>query len=72
MTSKISYSNISYYKIALEDFRHKLWMLALSCLGSFLALPVAFLMSNRGYMSRIYNASETTPQERLQHYYINF
>ena len=72
MTSKISYSNISYYKIALEDFRHKLWMLALSCLGSFLALPVAFLMSNRGYMSRIYNASGTTPQERLQHYYINF
>lgn len=73
MTSKISYSKISFYKIAVEDFRHKLWMLALSCLGSFLALPVAFLMSNRSYMNRSYTtAAGTTPQQRLQYYYNDF
>ena len=67
-------SKISYFKIAIEDFRRKLWMLALSCLGSFLALPIAFLMSNRGYLNRIYNntISGSTPQERLRNYYINF
>ena len=39
MTSKRCFS-----RIMLEDFRHKIWMLALSILGNMLALPVAYLM----------------------------
>ena len=42
-------SKISYFKIAIEDLRHRTWMLALSCLGSLLALPVFFLLANRAY-----------------------
>lgn len=34
-----------FFRIMREDFRHKIWMLALSVLGNLLALPVAFLMS---------------------------
>ncbi len=43
-------SKISYFRIALEDLRHRTWMLALSCLGSLLALPVFFLLANRSYV----------------------
>ena len=33
-----------FFKAMKEDLRHKIWMIALSSLGSFLALPVAWLM----------------------------
>ncbi len=42
-------SKISFFNIAREDFRHKTWMLALSCLGSFLALPVLFLLATQDF-----------------------
>lgn len=34
-----------FFKVMREDFRHKVWMLALSILGNMLALPVVFLLS---------------------------
>ncbi|MGN0400748.1 MAG: hypothetical protein ACI4HQ_00640, partial [Acetatifactor sp.] len=34
-----------FFKIMKEDFRHKLWMLALSILGNMLAIPVTFLLT---------------------------
>ena len=33
-----------FFKAMREDLRHKIWMIALSSLGSFLTLPVAWLM----------------------------
>lgn len=33
-----------FFKAMREDLRHKIWMIALSSLGSFLALPVVWLM----------------------------
>lgn len=68
MTSKISFSNI-----AKEDLRRRLWMLALSCLGSFLALPVTFLLVNRNYLDRAsrYTGTLTTDQI-LGEYYVEF
>lgn len=39
MTSKRCFS-----KLLREDFRHKIWMLALSVLGNLLAIPVCFLL----------------------------
>ena len=43
-------SKISLYKLVREDLRHRIWMIALSCLGSFLTCPVMFLfvMQNGG------------------------
>ena len=37
-------SKISLFSIMKEDIRHRLWMVALSFLGSFLALPILLLM----------------------------
>ena len=34
-----------FFRAMKEDLRHKLWMIALSSLGSFLALPVVWLMN---------------------------
>ena len=34
-----------FFKIMKEDFRHKLWMLALSILGNMLAIPVTYLLA---------------------------
>ncbi len=42
-------SKHSFFKYMREDLRHKIWMLALSVLGNFLALPVAYLIMNRSY-----------------------
>ena len=45
-----------FFKAMREDLRHKIWMIALSSLGSFLVLPVAWLMlvsgrnNHSGYM----------------------
>lgn len=33
-----------FFKVMKEDFRHRIWMLALSILGNMLAMPVAYLM----------------------------
>ncbi len=70
-------SKISYFKIALEDVRHRVWMLALSCLGSFLALPVMFLLANSHYMSRYENYCKQAmdiaqAKESLLAMYVNF
>lgn len=56
-------SKISFCKIALEDLRRKNWMLALSALGSFLALPVAFLLFNRDYMRRSMSYSDVHTEQ---------
>ena len=45
-------SKISSFKIAMNDLQHRVWMIALSCLGSLLALPVFFLMTNRFYLDQ--------------------
>lgn len=34
-----------FFRMMREDFRHKLWMLALSVLGNMLAIPVVYLIS---------------------------
>lgn len=34
-----------FFKMMREDFRHKIWMLALSVLGNMLAIPVIYLIS---------------------------
>ncbi len=36
-------------KYMIEDLRHRLWMLALSVLGSFLCMPVAYLLVMGSY-----------------------
>ncbi len=66
-------SKISFFKIAKEDLRRRIWMVALSCLGNFLALPVAFLLLNRDYLDRISrNMSETSDAQRIYGYYMDF
>ena len=66
-------SKISFFNIAREDLRRRIWMLALSCLGSFLALPVTFLLANRNYLSYVNRmTSEITPAVRLETYYSGF
>ena len=44
-----------FFRAMQEDLRHKIWMIALSCLGSFLLFPVAWLIyrSNMGYFEAI-------------------
>lgn len=46
-------SRVSFYKIMREDLRHKTWMVALSCLASFLAMPILFLLSSTLWNNRI-------------------
>ena len=43
-----------FFKAMREDLRHKIWMIALSSLGSFLVLPVAWLMAVSGSNARSY------------------
>lgn len=43
MTSKISTHKISFGKLMKEDLHRRVWMAALSLLGSFITSPVAFL-----------------------------
>ena len=65
MTSRISFSNI-----LKEDLRRRVWMLALSCLASFITLPVTFLLANRSYLERIRHAASAGL--KLQEYYVDF
>lgn len=68
MTSRISFS-----KIAKEDLRRRIWMLALSCLGSFLAMPITFLLANRNYANRMNRlAADVDPVLRIESYYTEF
>jgi hypothetical protein len=46
-------SKISFYKLCKEDLCRRIWMLALSALGSFLALPVSFLITSKEYTYRL-------------------
>lgn len=45
-------SNHLFYKSIKEDLRHRIWLIALSFLGSFLSLPVTWLLAygDSGYM----------------------
>ncbi len=66
-------SKISFFNIAREDLRRRVWMIALSCLGSFLSLPIAFLLSNTGILKRIERAnSNLTDAELMAQYYESF
>lgn len=47
-----------FFKAMMEDLRHKLWMIALSALGNFLLLPVAWLVNRSNMMRRVINSSE--------------
>lgn len=72
MTSKISFSDI-----AREDLRRRVWMLALSCLGSFLSLPVIFLLANRSYLANIERRLTDTmntmsAEDMMAAYYLDF
>lgn len=40
-----------FFRVMKEDFRHRIWMLALSILGNMLAMPVAYLMAMGEYRS---------------------
>ncbi|MBR1930990.1 MAG: hypothetical protein IJ833_05900 [Lachnospiraceae bacterium] len=51
-------SKISYFKIALDDLRHRMWMIALSCTGSLLALPIFFLFANDSYIASYHRVLE--------------
>lgn len=46
-------SRVSFYKVMIQDLRHKIWMIALSCLGSFLAMPVFYLLQVEEWENRI-------------------
>lgn len=48
-------SRVLFYKEMIEDLRRKIWMLALSGLASFMALPVFFLLMSREWNRRISN-----------------
>ena len=64
-------SKISSFSIAKEDLRHRAWMLALSCLGSLLSLPVLFLLANRSYLNS-YTGKGAERLSRLPIVYANF
>lgn len=41
-----------FFRVMKEDFRHRIWMLALSILGNMLAVPVVYLMAMGEYQDR--------------------
>ena len=50
-----------FFKIMKEDFRHKIWMLALSILGNLLAMPVVFLI----YAGNVYSYVDEAQASRI-------
>ena len=46
-------SRVSFYKVMIQDFRHRIWMIALSCLGSFLAMPVFYLLVSKNWVYQV-------------------
>lgn len=49
-------SRVLFCKAMCEDFRHKIWMFALSCLASFMAMPVFYLMLSQNWNDRVERA----------------
>lgn len=54
-------SSRSFFRVMREDMRHKTWMVALSVLGNFIALPVMWLLLTESYDG----LSRTTSREEL-------
>ena len=46
-------SRVSFYKVMIQDLRHRIWMIALSCLGSFLAMPVFYLLVSKNWVYQV-------------------
>ena len=53
-----------FFKAMREDMRHKYWMLALSCIGNFLFIPVAWLIMRDNVIFDGYNM---TPERILRY-----
>lgn len=51
-----------FFRIMGEDFRHKLWMFALSVLGNLLAVPVVYLLGTGSRYGRAATVSGLTYQ----------
>lgn len=60
-----------FYKSMKEDLRHKIWMLALSLLGSFLAMPIIWLLKfgDVGFQSVPMLAAEPQDYTRVISFY---
>ena len=48
-------SRALFYKGMIEDLRHRIWMIALSCLASFMAFPVVYLLAKQEWDRRLGN-----------------
>ena len=48
-------SRALFCKGMMEDLRHRIWMIALSCLASFMAFPVLYLLVKQDWDRRIWN-----------------
>ncbi len=48
-------SKISFFKCMIQDLKHRVWQIALSCLGSMLAMPVLYLLYQQNWNERIAN-----------------
>lgn len=48
-------SKISFFKCMIQDLKHRVWQIALSCLGSMLAMPVLYLLHQQNWNERIDN-----------------
>ncbi len=46
-------SRALFCKAMREDLRHRIWMIALSCLASFMAMPVAYLLMQQEWEERV-------------------
>ncbi len=46
-------SRALFCKAMREDLRHRIWMIALSCLASFMAMPVAYLLMQQDWEERV-------------------
>ncbi|MCD8325379.1 MAG: hypothetical protein LUC90_01480 [Lachnospiraceae bacterium] len=57
-----------FFKYMIEDLRHRVWMAALSMLGSFLSMPVAFLLVQNSYQSAYNNYLVAGRQARALEY----
>ena len=46
-------SRALFYKGMIEDLRRRIWMIALSCLASFMAFPVVYLLVKQDWDRRV-------------------
>lgn len=63
-------SRVSFYKVMIQDLRHRIWMIALSCLGSFLAMPVFYLLISKDWNNYIERWTENYSLWELREYRI--